>query len=59
MEVSSPFRLKSNIPIPKELVIILSFKIQAIINNEFPIREVGRSSPIVVSGREVTSCCSC
>ncbi|KAL0010636.1 hypothetical protein SO802_005744 [Lithocarpus litseifolius] len=46
---------ESNIPIPEELVIIPNLEIQAIINDESPIREVGGASLVAGSGGEMTS----
>nr|POE88894.1 hypothetical protein CFP56_47447 [Quercus suber] len=55
MEASSSLRQESNIPIPQALVIILIPKIQAIINEESPVHEVGRAGPVALSGGEVTN----
>ena len=55
VKASSSLRVESNIPIPQEHVIIPNPEIQAIINDESPIREVVGTSPVVVSGGEVTN----
>lgn len=44
VESSSSLRVENNIPIPEELVIIPNPKIQGIINDESPIREVDRAT---------------
>ncbi|KAK9984723.1 hypothetical protein SO802_034248 [Lithocarpus litseifolius] len=54
VEASFTLRLESNIPIPQELVIVPNPEFQAIINDKSLVREVGRASPVVVSGGEVT-----
>ena len=44
VESSSSLKVENNIPIPEELVIIPNPKIQGIINDESPIREVDRAT---------------
>ena len=55
VEVASPLRLKRNAPILEELVIIPNPEIQAIINDESPVREVERTSPITILRGKITS----
>ena len=54
VEVSSSLRLESNIPTPAKLVIIPNPEIQAIINDESPIREVDEPKTATVLGGEAT-----
>nr|POF00837.1 hypothetical protein CFP56_73708 [Quercus suber]POF22878.1 hypothetical protein CFP56_38165 [Quercus suber] len=57
MQVEASFALRQadNIPIPEELISIPNPKIQAIINDKSLVREVEGTSPITMSGGEVTS----
>ena len=55
VEAASPLRLEHNVPIPGKLVIIPNLEIQAIINDESPVREVERIGPIATLGGDITS----
>ena len=55
VESSSSFRQESSIPIPEELIIIPNPKIQAIINDEFPVHVLEVACPITGSGGVVTN----
>ena len=55
VEVASPLRLEHNVPILGKLVIIPNLEIQAIINDESPVREVERIGPIATLGGDITS----
>lgn len=55
VKASSSLRLKSNIPIPKELIIVPNPEIQDIINNESRVWEVERASPTAVLRGEATN----
>ena len=54
VEASSTLRQKGNIPIPQELIIVRNLEIQAIINDESPVHEVGGVGPVAMSKGEVT-----
>ena len=55
VESSSSLRQESNITIPEELIIIPNPEIQAIINDESPVRVVKGAGPITGSGGVVTN----
>jgi len=55
VEASFSLSLESSMPIPVELIILPNPKIQAIMNDESPIREVEGARPTAALGGEMTS----